>query len=228
MVCNCVALLALVLALAPVQEGASTSDSNALIINPRIMSTVGAVLLHGPNMVRSDSVPQARTGKSVYGPTKLPEPTGPSSLLITGIVPDASKRWVVAVTHDEKEFQDKFPGFQLLLSEGKFTEAGQVLYLERNISVSTKVESFWGGVKTKDMPEEIGSFFLDLGMDVFREHGGCLTFLSFVPRLGDDVVGYGNGIEETVRGVLLIEEHQTADKRKPEYTMQIIKARIMK
>lgn len=220
-------MIALVILLCPV--AVFTQDPGDLIINPKLMGGVGGLPFVGPKIVKIDSTnPPKKTGsvtrqKEYYFPTK---PTRPSGLLITGMVPDATRRWVVAVTHNEEEFQSKFPEYLRLLSEGKRREAARVLFISRHVGVATKVENFWGGVKTRDMPEKVGSFFLELYMSEFDAFGGCLTFLSYVPREGDDIVDYGYGLENRVHGVLMIEEHKGEGDEKAEYTMQIIKARI--
>lgn len=54
----------------------------------------------------------------------------------------------------------------------------------------------------------------------------CLTFLSYEPKPGDDIVDFGYGISETVHGVLIIEEQPAQDGGRPEYTMRIIKAHV--
>lgn len=76
------------------------------------------------------------------------------------------------------------------------------------------------------MPEKVGSFFYELLMIELENRGGCLTFLSYDPKPGDDIVDFGHGLEDTVRGVLMIEEQPAPDGGKPEYTMRIIKARV--
>ena len=105
-------------------------------------------------------------------------------------------------------------------------EAGQVLLVCSSIGVSTKVESFWGGKKTRDMPEKAGSFFFEFSMLAFRDWGGCLTFLSYEPKPGDDVVDFGYGLSDTIHGVLMIEQQPTKEGERPKYTMKIIKAKV--
>jgi hypothetical protein len=220
----------LVVLLLPACAAAQADED--LIINPRLKGGIGSVtFFHKSKIVRRDTMPpgwwdnrERRThGVKDYVPPDAP----PTALLITGMVPDPSRRWVVAVTRDEEEFRSAFPEYRRLVAEGRRREAAQVLHIARGMAVSTKVTGFWGNEKTRDLPEKVGSFFFEFDMMAFRKHGGCLTFLSYEPKRGNDTVDFGYGIGETVHGVLMIEEQPAADGGKPEYTMRIVKARVM-
>jgi hypothetical protein len=204
-------------------------DEENLIINPKLKGGLGALNLLASKIVRRDTMPPGWRGEKS---TKfrmseiIPPDAPPHGLLITGIVPDATKRYVVAITRDEDEVRRAFPEYKRLVAEGKHQEAGGVLCISTRIAVSEKVEGFWGGQKTRDMPEKVGSFFCELLMIEFKNRGGCLTFLSYDPKPGDDIVDFGHGLEDTIRGVLMIEEQPAVEGGKPEYTMRIIKARV--
>ena len=205
-------------------------EEESLIINPKLKGGLGSLPFVGDTRpVRVDTMPPGwkpqKVTKVNYG-DYIPPNAPPSDLLITGMVPDGTRRYVVAVTKDEAEFQRAFPEYKRLIAEGKYREAGQVLLVCSSIGVSTKVESFWGGKKTRDMPEKVGSFFFEFSMLAFRDWGGCLTFLSYEPKPGDDVVDFGYGLSDTIHGVLMIEQQPTKEGERPKYTMKIIKAKV--
>jgi len=202
-----------------------------LIINPKLKGTLGALPFYGEGkIVRSDTMPpgwRENRPRKVYKMSDyIPPDAPPHGLLITGIVPDAARRYVVAITKDEEEFRRAFPEYKRLVAEGKRQEAGGILCISTRIAVSEKVEGFWGGKKTRDIPEKVGSFFYELLMIEFKNRGGCLTFLSYDPKPGDDIVDFGNGLDDTIRGILMIEEQPALEGGKPEYTMRIIKAMV--
>lgn len=224
-------LIILVLVVLFIPQYAMGQKDEDLIINPQLKGGVGALPFFGSTkIVKGDTMPpgwrENRTPKKYKMSDYVPPDAPPVALLITGMVPDPSRRWVVAVTRDEEEFQRVFPEYRRLMAEGNRREASQVLHIAKGMAVSTKVTGFWGGKKTKDMPEKVGSFFFELDMMAFRKHGGCLTFLSYEPKPGDDIVDFGYGIGETVHGVLMIEEKPAEDGGKPEYKMRVIKAQV--
>jgi hypothetical protein len=205
-------------------------EEESLIINPKLKGGLGSLPFVGDTRpVRVDTMPPGwkpqKVTKVNYG-DYIPPNAPPSDLLITGMVPDGTRRYVVAVTKDEAEFQRAFPEYKRLIAEGKYREAGQVLLVCSSIGVSTKVESFWGGKKTRDMPEKVGSFFFEFSLLAFQDRGGCLTFLSYEPKPGDDVVDFGYGLSDTIHGVLMIEQQPTKEGERPKYTMKIIKAKV--
>jgi len=206
-------------------------EKEALIINPKLKGGLGILPLVGAcRIVREDTMPpgwREKVQHKVYHMKDyIPENAPPDALLITGIVPDASRRYIVAVTKDEAEFQSAFPEYKRLIAEGKHMEAGQVLHICSSVGVSTKVESFWGGKKTRDMPEKVGSFFFEFSLLALRDWGGCLTFLSYQPKPGDDVVDFGYGLGDTIHGVLMVEANPVKEGERPTYTMRIIKAKV--
>jgi hypothetical protein len=227
--CRLMCIIAIFLTVLPAVL--ESQDEEYLIINPKLKGKLGALPFFGEGkIVRSDTMPpgwrENRPHKVYKMSDYIPPDAPPHGLLITGIVPDATKRYVVAITKDEEEFRRAFPEYKRLVAEGRRQAAGGILCVSRRISVSEKVEGFWGGKKTRDMPEKVGSFFYELLMIEFKNRGGCLTFLSYEPKPGDDIVDFGHGLEDIVRGVLMIEEHPAPDGGKPEYTMRIIKARV--
>lgn len=208
-------------------------EQEKLIINPRLKGGLGALPFIGNSKnVREDTMPQGwrekKRNKIYHMRDIIPPNAPPHGLLITGMVPDASKRYVVAVTRDEAEFYRAFPEYKRLIAEGKYMEAGNALHICTGIAVSTKVESFWGHARMGDLPEKAGSFFFEFNLLALREWGGWLTFLSYRPKPGDDVVDFGYGLEDAVCGVLLIEERQPAQEGgKTEYAMTVIKAKVI-
>jgi len=202
-------------------------ENEKLIINPKLKGGLGALPFPPCKIVRVDTMPPGWRGdkKTSWKASDYVSPDDlPVSLLITGIVPDATKRYVVAVTKDEAEFQQAFREYMQLRGTDKCREAFAKLHVLRSISVSKKVERFWGHEKGEEIPEEAGSFFLELSIFAYRKHGGCLTFLSYDPKPGDDVVDLGYGLNDTIHGVLMIEDQAAEEGEKPEYTMRIIKA----
>jgi len=205
-------------------------EKEAIIINPKLEGGIGILPFVGDTRaVRVDTMPPGwkpqKVTKVNYHDYIRPN-APPDALLITGMVPDRTKRYVVAVTKDEAEFQRAFLEYKRLIAEGKYMEAGQVLLICSSMGVSTKVESFQGGKKTGNVPQKVGKFFFEFNLLAFRDRGGCLTFLSYEPKPGDDVVDVGYGLSDTICGVLMIEQQPTKEGERPEYTMKIIKAKV--
>jgi|GEM_PF-4001199 len=205
-------------------------EEESLIINPKLKGGLGSLPFVGDTRsVRVDTMPPGwkpqKVTKVNYG-DYIPPNAPPDALLIKGMVPDRTRRYVVAVTKDEAEFQKAFPEYKRLIAEGKYIEAGQVLHVCSSIGIATKVEGFSGGEKTGDIPEKVGSFFFEFNLLAFQDWGGCLTFLSYEPKPGDDVVDYGYGLSDTIHGVLMIEQQPIKEGERPEYSMRIIKAKV--
>ncbi len=201
-------------------------DTGALIINPKISGFTSVPFGEG-GIIRRDTLT-----------TPLPDPTRsgsfpkvenaewPSGALIKGMVPDPSRGWAVAVTHDEEEFQRALPEYRRLLAEGKWRETKEVLHISRSIQVSTKVEQFRDQEKLGELPEKVGTFFFTFGTPEFKKYGGYLTFLTFTPDPDNPVVGIGNDIGETIHGVLQVEATEGDHGFKYGFAMKIIKAEI--
>lgn len=210
-------------------------DEGVLIIDPKLKGGLGLL----PHIRSSNRLPgnilnvnEIPPGWKPQDTTRVnfrdivPQDAPPDALLITGKVPDPSRRYVVAVTKDEAEFQRVFPEYKRLVAEGNHMEAGQVLRICTSIAVTTRVEGFVGGEKTGDVPRKIGTFRFEFGLLDFQDRGGCLTFLSYEPKPGDDVADFGYGLSDTIHGVLMIEQLQAAEGEKPQYSMRIIKAKM--
>ncbi len=221
----------LILGVVLVSSPLFAQEEGTLIINPKLKGGLGAMPFFGDTRaVREDTMPpdwrQKNQPKVRNWRDFIPPNAPPSDLLITGRVPDRTRRYVVAVTKDEAEFQKAFPEYKRLVAEGKYMEAGQVLHICSSISVATKVERFSGGVKTGDVPEKVGIFRFEFSLVAFQDWGGCLTFLSYEPKPGDDVVDFGYGLSDAIHGVLMIEQQPAKEGESPEYSMRIIKAKV--
>lgn len=203
-------------------------DTGALIINPRI-SGFSYAPFKGGGIVRRDTCetppPETTHWDSMIEGVEIPDL--PSGALIKGMVPDPSRAWAVAVTHDEEEFRRALPEYRRLLAGGKWREAKEVLHISRSINVSTKVEQFRDREKLGELPEKVGTFFFSLHTLEFKKYGGCLTFLTFTPDPDNPVVGIGNDIGETIHGVLQVETTEGDHGFKYGYAMKIIKAEII-
>ena len=207
-----------------------SQEKNDLIINPKLKGGLGFLPFVGDTRpVLIDTMPPGWKPKAVttikYS-DYIPQNAPPFALLITGKVPDRTKRYVVAITKDEAEFQRAFPMYKRLVAEKKFMEAEQALHICSNIAVATKVERFSTGGKVGDVPEKAGTFRFQFDLIALKDKGGCLTFLSYEPKPGDDVVDFGYGLDDTIHGVLMIEQLPTGEGAKPEYSMRVIKAKV--
>jgi hypothetical protein len=207
------------------------AQEGELIINPKLEGGLGAFPIWGSRYVKTDTIvgpfPKTSTTHRKDFKELYPDGVKAVSLLITGKVPNPSKRWVVAMTKDEDEFKRVFPEYKALIADGKKREACQVLHFARGLAVGTSVKRYNSkGEKTGNLPSKVGNFFFDLDIMAIKNHGGYLTFLSYDPKPGDDIVDYGYGIEDTVHGVLLVEKYEDGDKDKIDYRMKVLKAEI--
>jgi len=202
-------------------------ETGALIINPKI-GGFAQVPLMGGDIVRIDTIENwSPKPKHMESFTEgIEKPYIPAGALVTGMVPDPSRGWAVAVTHDEEEFRRALPEYRRLIAEGKRKEAREVLHVSTSINVSTKVEKFRDREKIGDLPEEIGTFFFSLGTHEFEKYGGYLTFLSYTPDPDNPVAGIGTDIGETIHGILQVETTEGKHGFKFGYTMKIIMAHL--
>ena len=196
-----------------------------LVINPKLLGGLGRGIpvTHFPNghWVRRDE----HSGSYII--PKLPprKSKRPEELLIIGTVPDIHKRWAIVLTHDEAELYQKLIEYRDLKSRGKINSPRNNLYV-KNLSVATKVTSFFGDVKVKDMPEKAGSFFLTVRPGEIDEHGNLITFLSYTPLEGGDIVDVGDDFGEEINGMLLITETTRQEDSALVYKMEVIKAKL--
>ncbi len=205
------------------------AQEGELIINPKLEGGIGAFPTLGSKIIKADTFVGPLTTTTHYKDFKEMYPDGVKavSLLITGKVPNPSKRWVVAMTKDEDEFKRAFPVYKALIADGKKREAFRVLHFARGMAVGAKVERYNSeGEKTGNVSSKVGNFFFDLDIMAIEAHGGYLTFLSYTPKPGDDIVDHGYGIEDTVHGVLVVEKFDNGDKNKIDYRMKVLKAEI--
>jgi len=206
------------------------AEEGELIINPKLEGGIGAFPIRGSKIVRRDTLPEnfkpQKTTKFNFQ-EMYPDGVEPVGLLITGKVPYPSRRWVVAVTRDEEEFNNSFTQYRNLVRAGKGREAFRALHLARNIAVGTKVIRKDGSGSAENVPEKVGSFFFDMSIRELEKHGGYLTFLSYEPSEQDDVVPCALDIEKsTVHGAVLVEKVQDNDPELVDYRMKILRARI--
>ena len=205
------------------------AQESELIINPKLEGGLGHIPIMGGKIVKTDTMPEPPkiTVTHLNYQEILPDTIKAGSLLITGKVPNPSKRWVVAMTKDEDEFKQAFVQYKALIADGKKREAYRALHFARGLAVGTSVERYNSkGEKTGNVPAKVGNFFFDLSVRAIENHGGYLTFLCYTPKSGDDIVDRGYGIEDTVHGVLVIEKWENNDIDKIDYKMKVLKAEI--
>ncbi len=221
------AFLVILLTLASI----SIAGTKKLVINPKLEGGLGTLTVFDSKIVKIDSISkETPTNKPAYYNYKemYPEGTKPYAILITGRVPDVSKRWVVAMTKDQAEFKAAFPKYKKLMTAGKRGEASRALHIATSMAVTTRAERRTSDGKATDHPAGVGEFFFEMDLLAFRNHGGYLTFLCFEPKPGDDIVDFGHGIEDGVRGELLVEEWKNDDEKLVDYRMHILKADVRK
>lgn len=213
--------LAAALAISNAVEGQTIG---ALIRNPRI-SGFAYWPLEGSKIIRADT---AKARKITYQ-KELPRPENldyPSGALIEGIVPDPSRGWAVAITHNAEEFERALPEYRRLIAEGKMAEANEILHVSTSIGVSTKVERFVDKEKVADVPEKAGTFFFTLDTAEFLKYGGHLTFLSYTRDEEDPVVNIGKDIGETINGIIDVITVEGKQGFKYGYGMKVILAEV--
>lgn len=188
--------------------GIQAQKTGQLIINPEIGGFAQAPLTGG-NVVRVDTIENWNPPKSHHIESfaeLMEKPYKPAGALVTGMVPDPSRGWAVAVTHDREEFERALPEYRRLIAEGKWKEANEVLHVSTSLNVSTKVELFQDREKLGELPEKVGSFFLTLGTPEIEKYGGYLTFLSFTRDPDYPMIGIGKDIGETIHGIVQVEK----------------------
>lgn len=199
-----IVFVSVVVASIAVDSGAQ--QKAGLIINPMIKSTAGAIPIHGSKPVRTDTLAEYPPGS---GTTSWPgrtyfegaeKRTGPASVLIVGFVPDPSRRWAVAYTHDAQEFEEALPEYLMLKSEGRHDEARAKLFISDDIAVSTMVEEYVDHRKIRDLPEKAGSFHMIVGNSICERYGYHLTFLSYDPDPQKRLQHYGPDLGKHVHG----------------------------
>ncbi len=210
---------------------AAEEQPEELIINPTvggygaIQVGPGTILKRDPNFIG----PMPQRGSTHYdslaGTDKQED--WPAGALVMGRVPNIGKKWAVAVTKDEAEFQQAFPEFKRLIAEGNIREAKQVLHICTRIDVASSVEEFLGNEKTRDVPEDVGRFWFMLSTNEYLQFGGYLTFLSFTPDPENPMIGIGGDIGEKIHGTLKITTAEGNKWYKHQFAMEVIKARIV-
>jgi len=199
-------------------------NTGKLIINPKLMGGLGSIpvtnFLNG-YWVRRDE------HSGTYIVPKLPprKSNKPEEILITGMVPDYSKRWSIIITHNEAELQQKLLEYKNLKKQRKISNPRQVMYI-KNIAVATEVKSFFGGAKVKDMPEEAGTFFLTVMPIELEKHGNLITFISHTPQKCADIVDVGEDFGEEINGMLLLEETVGEADSSLTYNLKVVKANL--
>ncbi len=202
-----------------------------LIINPRLKGPVGVMPIRGGEIVRSDTLTGARPNKGV---TSYPgrtyfegveESAAPAPVLIVGFVPDPTRRWAVAYTHDAREFEEALPEYLKLMREGKRIEARRKLFISDDIAVSTSVDLFTDRQKIRDLPEKIGSFHMIVSNSTCERHGYHLTFLSYAPDMQKRLHYTGSDLGELVHGSVRLRV-ENDDKGRGVLVMDVIEADI--
>jgi len=195
-----------------------------LVINPKLMGGLGGF----PVTHFSDGYWLKRDERSgTYVVPKLPprKSLRPDELLIVGAVPDIHKRWAIVLTHSEVELYQKLNEYRELKARGEKTHPRKIMYI-KNISVATKVTSFFGGVKVKEMPEKAGSFFLTISPRAMDRFGHIITFISHSPEEGGDIVDVGDDFGEEINGMLSISESVNPEDSSITYKMNVIEAKL--
>jgi len=204
----------------------SVNAQGSLIIDPMLKGGIGAIpFRYNARIVWGDTVKNRVRRRKRSGTGYKAEGSPAVAILITGKVPDVSKRYVVAVTKDKEDFKRRFAEFKKKLSEGKRTEAAWALHLSRGLRVATKVERYEDGKKIGEPENKIGTFFLELQILELKNHGGYLTILGYEPRQGDDIVDYGYGLTDKIYGELQLDMTELEDGRR-KFVMKVIKAKL--
>ncbi|MBD3423824.1 MAG: hypothetical protein GF417_05245, partial [Candidatus Latescibacteria bacterium] len=87
------------------------AEESELIIDPKLQGSIGALPIIGSSFAKKDTLPDDyQINKTTHLNFREMYPDGmePVGLLIRGKVPYPSRRWVVAVTRDEEEFNTSF------------------------------------------------------------------------------------------------------------------------
>ncbi len=208
------------------------AKDHSLIINPKLEGGIGAFPIGaaGFKLVNGDTVEdRSSISKTTHYNYKEMYPDGVDAvaLMITGKVPDPSRRWMVAVTRDREQFENSFAEYRNLMARGKRREAAGTLHISRGMRVGTRVVRYHSEEgKVGEVAEKVGNFIFEFDIDVFEKYGGYLTFLSYRPGEGDDIVDFGYGIDDTVHGELIVEKCAKEDKKDVGYRMKVVKAGI--
>ena len=200
--------LAILMVILAASMGIQAQNIGQLIINPEI-GGFAQFPLTGGTVVRVDTIENWNPPKFTHIESLseiLEKPYKPAGALVTGMVPDPSCGWAVAVTHDREEFERALPEYRRFIAEGKWREANEVLHVSTSINVSTKVELFQDREKLGELPEKVGSFYFSLGTSEFEKYGGYLTFLSFTRNPDYPMIGIGKDIGETIHGIVQVEK----------------------
>jgi len=219
-------LIAILLTLIFLFSSSTTAQHpGKLVINPKLLGGLGRGIpvTDFPNghWVRRDE-----HGGSYIIPKLPPRKSNkPEELLIIGVVPDIHKRWAIVLTHDKAELYQKLIEYRDLKSRGEIRSPRKMMYV-KNISVATKVTSFFGEVKVKDMPEKAGSFFLTVMPGELEKYGYFITFVSYTPREGGDIVDLGDDFGEETNGMLWLTETDRPEDGALTYTMKVVEAKL--
>ena len=195
-----------------------------LIIDPKLKGGVGAFPLGSAKVVFRDTLKGPVVRKRHVSGSRI-DGGGLVSILIEGMVPDARKRYVVAITKNKEEFLQNFPKYQKLVKEGRRREAGGTLHILRGMQVATKVEKYSNNKKLGEIPQEVGTFFLEVPVIALKKSGGYLTILGYDPKAGDDIVDFGYGLENHIYGELQI-DMSILEEGQHRFIMKVIKAKL--
>jgi len=205
---------------------ARAQKTGALIVNPEISGFMSVPFGDGGRIIRADSRTEPPENPNRVELPKVENPDFPAGALIQGRVPDPTRGWAVAVTHDREEFERALPEYRRLIAEGRTREAREVLHVSTSMNVSTRVEQFRDREKLGELPEKVGTFFFTFGTHEFKKYGGYLTFLSYTPDRDEPVAGIGKDIGETIHGILQVETTEGRHGFEFGYAMKIILADV--
>lgn len=131
-------ILVIVMRTATVKSVTPIVAENQLLVGHRCRSPLGALHPEWGIITMPPGWRENRTPKKYKMSDYVPPDAPPLALLITGMVPDPSRRWVVAVTRDEEEFQRTFPEYRRLMAAGNRLEASQLLHMPHISLVRTE------------------------------------------------------------------------------------------